>query len=223
MGLTTITKLSVDGSDSKGPAAMRHDHPLRARARRAALVLGVVATLGLGLLVSFPAEATNGDAEALSVGLVGQPALQRHIAPAQPRLNAAPAGEPGPFKIRSAHNGWCLDSNARGSVYTNPCAGTGQNRYQQWIIWNGGWTKNVATGRCLEKADGSTEIRTRPCADVNSLTTWRHWGTPSVAGWYQSMNGWDCIVTDLGTSHNVSVLGPCGSWKDHLWYVYYDI
>ena len=45
-------------------------------------------------------------------------------------------------------NDFCLDSNAAGTVYVNPCQRG--NAYQKWQFWNGGWARNVATGRCLE-------------------------------------------------------------------------
>ncbi len=77
---------------------------------------------------------------------------------------------------------FCLDSNAAGTVYVNPCQRG--NAYQKWQFWNGGWARNVATGRCLENPSFSFgAIRTRPCAHIGAQY-WQHWRY----GWFQRLS-----------------------------------
>ncbi|WP_374206286.1 RICIN domain-containing protein [Streptomyces roseoverticillatus] len=68
--------------------------------------------------------------------------------------------------------GWCLDSNARGSVYVGRCEGNG---YQQWSEekWKRGWVlRNVATGRCLARDSNIFRVQTLPCDEGNSGQYW---------------------------------------------------
>jgi serine/threonine-protein kinase len=77
----------------------------------------------------------------------------------------------------------CLDSNAAGQVYTNPCQFPG-NLYQNWDLWQydlmtpGGvpysvWAwQDVATGRCLD-SNAAGNLYTNPCqAPGNDYQTW---------------------------------------------------
>jgi hypothetical protein len=74
---------------------------------------------------------------------------------------------------------FCLDSNSAGTVYVNPCQRG--NRYQKWEHWNGGWARNVKTGRCLENpAFSFSAIRTRPCRQIGAQY-WKNWRY----GWFQ--------------------------------------
>jgi hypothetical protein len=78
--------------------------------------------------------------------------------------------------IWSWHNGTCLDSNANGAVYLNPC--WNNDAYQQWIFWEdtaGDFgIQDDATGRCLGAgADGS--VSTYPEAECSFSNTWALW------------------------------------------------
>jgi hypothetical protein len=87
----------------------------------------------------------------------------------------------GPYSIRNRSNDWCLDSNFLGFVYINPC--NSGNPYQRWERWNGGWTRNVATGLCLGHLHSNgawIDVRTTVCADHPSQF-WVSW----QGGWYQ--------------------------------------
>lgn len=90
---------------------------------------------------------------------------------------ASADAKPGLWIRNGVGAGFCLDSNARGSVYLNQCQRG--NRYQLWQVWNRGWTRNVATGRCLEQVERQ-RVRTSPCAK-RPTQYWRHWN----GGWYQ--------------------------------------
>ncbi|MEU4196962.1 RICIN domain-containing protein [Kribbella sp. NPDC026611] len=123
---------------------------------------------------------------------------------------AAPASAGLDYNQIGNDEGYCLDSNAAGDVYLNPC--DPRNPYQQWHIWNGGWTKNVATGRCLQ-ADtyfAPEAIHTEYCLSESSqhFLHWQH-------GWYQRVWYQDwypreavCIARLAGWVHEVTGV-PC--------------
>lgn len=95
-------------------------------------------------------------------------------------LTAAPANAASHLWIRNmVGDDFCLDSNSVGTVYVNPCQRG--NAYQKWQHWNGGWARNVATGRCLENpAFSINAIRTRSCA-YTGAQYWKNWRY----GWFQ--------------------------------------
>jgi hypothetical protein len=102
---------------------------------------------------------------------------------------------------------FCLDSNAAG------------NNYQKWQHWNGGWARNVATGRCLENPTFTPyAIRTSPCSLVN-MQYWQHW----QRGWFQRP-AWagqptaGCLTVD-GRRVYVSLCGdPFNPFDSVRWY-----
>lgn len=68
------------------------------------------------------------------------------------------------YRVMNYNVGVCLDSNAAGNVYGNPC--TPNNRYQEWIITsnaNGAQLENVATGFCLEANSRQQVFTSRVC------------------------------------------------------------
>lgn len=98
-------------------------------------------------------------------------------------LPATAQARPG-WIVNNASPYWCLDSNANtwhGDVYLNPCQSG--NPYQLWESWEGGWTRNVATGRCLAaEAYGHPNFIFAPACVWNGVQQhWRHW----QGGWKQ--------------------------------------
>ncbi|GAA1708015.1 hypothetical protein GCM10009765_66920 [Fodinicola feengrottensis] len=69
--------------------------------------------------------------------------------------------------------GFCLDSNASKSAYTNPCGST--NTYQHWTVVAFGSHRelqDVATGFCLD-SNSSKSLYTNPCGHgTNSYQLW---------------------------------------------------
>jgi hypothetical protein len=133
------------------------------------------------------------------------------------------------FQIVNMEAGWCLDSNFDGDVYINPCQAS--NPYQRWFIWNGGWTKNLRTGLCLE-ADGyynAPSIRTSTCPWLQNEPRqfFQHW----EGGWYlrkgftDPWNGaWypdECVARLWGSAHDVTgvrCLNPNTPPSRETWY-----
>jgi hypothetical protein len=73
----------------------------------------------------------------------------------------------------SQATGRCLDSNAAGHVYTNPC--DGNNKYQWWDVSTalpGRYVlRNQATGRCLD-SNTKGSVYTSPCDNNNTYENW---------------------------------------------------
>lgn len=140
------------------------------------------------------------------------PAVAKEAGPA---AEVQVTGEPGPYRIRSNASARCLDSNSKGEVYTNVC-GAG-NRYQKWIIWNGGFTKNQATGRCL--VTYGADVRTAPCDATKSFQYWRHWS----GGYFQQARVNDhTLESDAINPGNVYSGLPCEFCQRQYWSVYID-
>ena len=77
---------------------------------------------------------------------------------------SSPYGDYDLYSIRDQATGRCLDSNAAGQVYTNPCQAPG-NAYQDWYWGAGSYADHsmftdVATSRPLWGDYGDTEVRT---------------------------------------------------------------
>ena len=86
--------------------------------------------------------------------------------------------------LTDLQTGRCLDSNAAGSVYTNPCQVPG-NHYQDWVesfsaqpSGQGSFSyQNVATGRCLD-SNAAGHLYTLPCQPPgNPYQDWDSSGT----------------------------------------------
>lgn len=85
----------------------------------------------------------------------------------------------------------CLDSDWNGDVYLNRCQT--YNPYQDWQIWQGGFTKNRMTGMCLTGllGLGPSHIKTMSCSDGRPSgqtfqQSWHNWWW----GWYQRPAFW---------------------------------
>ena len=82
--------------------------------------------------------------------------------------------------LQDQQTGRCLDSNAAGMVYTNPCQVPG-NRYQDWAQTSlpGGIVsfEDVATSRCLD-SNAAGNLYTNPCQAPGNH--YQDWG-PSAA------------------------------------------
>lgn len=75
-------------------------------------------------------------------------------------------------RVMNYNTGMCLDSNAAGRVYGNPC--TANNSYQEWRLTANrfGWEfRNVATGLCLD-SNTAGQVYTRRCNGGN----FQRWG-----------------------------------------------
>ena len=114
------------------------------------------------------------------------------------------AADAGYTRIVNRENGWCLEGNQAGDVYVNPCAAG--NSGQIWERWDGGWTRNVATGLCL-KADGKLtpdSIHGAPCVWAEPRLNWLHW----YGGWYEraafDASAAECLSRLSGSEHDVT-------------------
>jgi hypothetical protein len=78
------------------------------------------------------------------------------------------------YSLRDQETHRCLDSNAAGRVYTNPCQAPG-NPYQDWIkytYYSGYAFQDLATGRCLD-GNAAGSVYTNPCqAPGNPYQVW---------------------------------------------------
>jgi hypothetical protein len=129
-----------------------------------------------------------------------------------PAVEFSAAGEPGPYRVQNRATGRCLDSNPDGGPHYGPC--NVSDRGQQWIIWNGGWVKNIATGKCLVQYD-NLRVDTETCRNV-TWQYWRNW-TPE---WFQNVY----FGVELGCLVDVmngipADVGPCYHDNASYWYV----
>ncbi len=132
--------------------------------RRAAMASGITALAALAMTTAVPAMA----------------------APAAVHLSS--------YGLREAQTQRCLDSNAAGAVYTNPCqvrVGGPDNQYQMWDEVDyqetaGGVTyyvfalKDHATGRCLD-SNASGKLYTSPCQAPGNLYQDWNWDSTGSA------------------------------------------
>jgi hypothetical protein len=111
------------------------------------------------------------------------------------------------FRIVNHETSWCLEADMAGDAYLNPCAP--DNALQVWERWDGGWTRNLATGLCLrgEGQFSPGSIHAAPCVWNDPRANWLHW----YGGWYQRAefvaggvtNAAECMSRVAG-SHDVT-------------------
>jgi serine/threonine-protein kinase len=85
---------------------------------------------------------------------------------------SSPYGDYDLYSIKDEETGRCLDSNAAGDVYTNPCQAPG-NAYQDWYWGAGSYSDHsmftdVATSRPLWGLDNDYPVSTFPQDDYNN-------------------------------------------------------
>ncbi|MFI6252227.1 RICIN domain-containing protein [Streptomyces sp. NPDC051016] len=126
--------------------------------------------------------------------------------------------------LRNWATGRCLDSDASGNVYTNPCQQG--NDYQTWTLTFVGHVgydivqvKNQATGRCLYwgNLDGARYPYTSDCfpgAAAYTLMTWLGVGS----GWdqVQFKTRQEGLCLDSNSSGSAYMLG-CNGGGNQLW------
>jgi len=143
----------------------------------------------------------------------------------------------GQMIIKDVQTNHCLDSNAKGSVYTSaPCNLPGYNSYQVWI-WTeyqatsesgGKYTfyslRDKATGRCLD-SNAAGQLYTNPCqAPGNPYQDWYD------HGYYQGDDvtyvAWSDLATTraldsnyAGSAYTSPFQAPNNNYQ--LWYDYW--
>ncbi|KAA9379658.1 ricin-type beta-trefoil lectin domain protein [Microbispora cellulosiformans] len=98
--------------------------------------------------------------------------------------------------LRSVQTGACLDSNASGNAYTNPCSSG--NNYQRWNYYSGNYAilfQNYATGRCLD-SNLSGSAYTNPCSAGNAYQNWQIVNTSGSSFELQDIATGKCLQTD---------------------------
>lgn len=160
------------------------------------------------------AKATARKPAALLLGIASAAgALALAAGPVPTAAAATPATvavRSGWFGLEDASDG-CLDGNAAGQVYTNPCQVPG-NKYQDW-----NWTEwkayspysgyyyfysihDQATGRCLD-SNAAGQVYTNACQAPGN----------AYQDWYWAAEGTSTMFTDVATSRNLWTLGYLGS------------
>ncbi|KAA9379659.1 ricin-type beta-trefoil lectin domain protein [Microbispora cellulosiformans] len=94
------------------------------------------------------------------------------LLPAVLALSTTHASAATSYLLRNNGSGDCLDSNASGNAYLNPC--DSGNNFQRWEFVNANWgalLKDVATGRCLD-SNASGSVYTNPCSTGNAYQNW---------------------------------------------------
>jgi hypothetical protein len=125
-------------------------------------------------------------------------------------------------QIVNVETAWCLVSDQAGDVLLNPCQAG--NAGQLWERWNGGWTRNAATGLCLRGAGtfSAGSIHASACVWGDPLENWLHWH----GGWYQraafGANPAECLSRLTGSEPDVTGVAcqnPTGpNPPAQLWY-----
>jgi hypothetical protein len=115
-------------------------------------------------------------------------------------------------QIVNKETAWCLEANQAGDAYISPCQPG--SAVQLWERWDGGWTRNVATGLCLKGsgAFSATSIHAAPCTWGEPRLNWLHW----YGGWYQRAaftaggvaNPAECLSRLPGSPQDVTAV-PC--------------
>jgi Ricin-type beta-trefoil lectin domain len=129
----------------------------------------------------------------------------------------APAANDEAVPLALFHLDWlgtgnCLDSNASGQVYTNPCQS--DNNFQKWSEWYRiGRTgtihihlRDFATGRCLG-SNAARQVYTNPCQSNNNFQTWIT-RAADIGGLVRFKNLATQLCLQLSTNGNV-VTGDC--------------
>ena len=141
---------------------------------------------------------------------------------------AAPATPAGTatsvLSLQDFQTGRCLDSNAAGHVYTNPCQTPG-NPYQDWT--DNGYTINgkfylsfrdVATGRCLD-SNAAGNLYTNPCqAPGNPYQDWVH-GYPGRPAAFFGRQTQRCLDSNaVGNAYTLQCNGGnFQNWLVNVW------
>jgi hypothetical protein len=163
--------------------------------RRAAMACGIAALVALAMTTAAPAMA----APAFYTG--------------------------GWYGLRDAQTDRCLDSNAAGAVYTNPCqvrVNGPDNSYQIWDEVDyretvGGVTYYVfalqddATGWCLD-SNASGKLYTRPCQAPGNL--YQDWNWDDATGTITDYETGRCL--DSNSAGQAYTL-PCNGGGYQLW------
>lgn len=107
-----------------------------------------------------------------------------------------------------AHPDQCVDTDSH-YVYMGTCKLGDHGQY--WIIWNGGWVKNVATGDCLGQISGMVQMV--PCIDEVGYY-WRYW----QGGWFQRILGPACLVNTGAIGVQLQIK-TCANVRSQYWRV----